>query len=64
MIKEVGRVTTSPGSREPSQSALSRPVGFDPSRICECDSIVNLEHFPCRSPKCLYPPRYRKGSAG
>jgi hypothetical protein len=29
MVTESGRVT---GSREPSQSSLSRPVGFDPAR--------------------------------
>lgn len=22
---------------------------------CVCDSIANLDQFPCSSPKCLYP---------
>lgn len=39
MDTDLGRVPAEPGSREPRQSALSRPSGFDPSRA----SAVLLE---------------------
>jgi hypothetical protein len=54
MMQDMGDIS---GSREPSQSALSRPVGFDPGREVEVDmaarSVARDADFLAVAPKAF-----------